>query len=233
MGAVKIVSNRVYHGEEIAYTAAISSCAKAGQFEHAVRLFREMKASGLAPDLVAYNTLFSAFRVAGEGNLAYELWNEMVSEEATTGRRADVVPTPDTITVQEAIGAMTRSQAYDHVDAVFADSVQRGIVFDADCFDTSWEVDLTKMTLSVARAACRFILRRASAMRQAGAEMEDLVFITGIGRNHDADHPSLREYVRDLLKNDFDPPISSEVPQRTSGTVVIKKESILAWISAQ
>ena len=192
-----------------------------------------MKTSGLAPDLVAYNTLFSAFRVAGEGNMAFELWNEMISGEAGAGRRADVVPRPDMITLQEAIGAMTRAQAYDDVDSVFADSVQRGIIFDADCFDTGFEVDLTKMTLSVARAACRFILRRAAAMHQAGSVMEDLVFITGIGRNHDSDHPSLREYVRDLLKCEFNPPIPTEVPQRTSGTVVIKKENILTWIRAQ
>jgi pentatricopeptide repeat protein len=232
---------RICIASEIAYTAAIASCGKAGQLDHAVRLFQEMLEQGLSPDRVAYNSLFTAFRVSSEGILAFELWSDMVSKRLTNSNskrvspRADDLTSPDIITVTEAIAAMNRGGLHEKVDMVFADAVQLGILFQDDSFDTCWEVDLTKMSLSVARAACRFILRRAAKIWREGADVDDLIFITGVGRNsnHDTDHPSLREYVQEILLSDFTPPIKSGVPRLASGTVVLDKARIVAWACEQ
>lgn len=218
---------------EIAYTAAISSCAKAGQSKQAAHLFREMKENGLKPDLVAYNSLFSAYRVAGEGDRAFQLWNELVSEHSGIPGTASVTPSPDIITVTEVIGALNQSGPENLIDTVFEEAVRRGIIFDADCFDTNWEVDLTKMTLSVARAACRFVLKGAANSYRSNAMVEDIVFITGVGRHHDNEHPSLRDFVRELLLNEFIPPIQSSIPLRASGTVVVTKDDFVTWARVQ
>ncbi|GKY92676.1 hypothetical protein MPSEU_000237700 [Mayamaea pseudoterrestris] len=218
---------------KIAYTAVISTCAKAGKYEHAIRLFHEMKDAGIPPDNIAYNALFTALRVAGQGKLAFDFWNEMIGSNSAAKTISKLEPIPDFITVQEVIGAITRVGAFESADIVFAEAVRRGIIFDANCFDTSWEIDLTKMTLSLARAACRFILQRTARMSRSGADIEDLIFITGVGRNHDENHPSLREFVQELLSSEFDPPILCNVPRLASGTVVVEKEMILDWSQKQ
>jgi pentatricopeptide repeat protein len=91
---------------KIAYTAAISSCGRSGQVDHALRLFRQMKEQGLSADRVAYNALFSAFRVAKKSDEAIELWDEMLGVEKqgkpriiATARASRA--TPDIITVTE------------------------------------------------------------------------------------------------------------------------------------
>eukprot|EP00980_Cylindrotheca_fusiformis_P013676 scaffold3515_cov126-Cylindrotheca_fusiformis.AAC.25 len=53
---------------KIAYTAAIGACGRAGESTKALELFQSMKEDGLSADRVAYNTLFSALRVAGDAN---------------------------------------------------------------------------------------------------------------------------------------------------------------------
>jgi pentatricopeptide repeat domain-containing protein 1 len=92
---------------KIAYTAAITSCGRAGKADEALRLFKQMKDEGHAADIVSYNALFAAFRVAKRANAAFELWNEMLGRfpgsqsqgKIATARNAFVVP--DIITVTE------------------------------------------------------------------------------------------------------------------------------------
>jgi pentatricopeptide repeat domain-containing protein 1 len=92
---------------QVAYTAAISSCGRAGQIDAALGLFRQMQSRGHTADIVAYNALFSALRVANRSEAAFELWNEMLVQ-ATYKKTAieTIVPRsnrlrPDIITVTE------------------------------------------------------------------------------------------------------------------------------------
>jgi len=92
---------------KIAYTAAISSCGRAGQVDHALRLFRQMKEQGLSADRVAFNALFNALRVAKRSDAAYELWDEMLGKNQSTPRRPNKIASarsdsnPDIITLTE------------------------------------------------------------------------------------------------------------------------------------
>jgi pentatricopeptide repeat protein len=236
---------------KIAYTAAISSCGKAGRVEDAVRLFRQMKDEGLAADRVAYNALFSALRVAKSSDMAYELWGEMCgkkrSQNTTTKAIATAKPdrfmTPDIITVTEAIAAISagdNKKDRNRVDEVFREAVKRGLVLRKDTLDSQCEFDLSGLSFPVARATCRFIVKRMLGNADGKDALVDLTFITGVGAKNnrrpsqgqpetseDSFHmTSLREYVQEILLSDFDPSITSFVPERQQGTVQIKGRTL-------
>lgn len=169
---------------------------------------------------------------------------------------------PDIITVTDVIATLSRSNGNDQkkVDQVFQDAVDRGIVLRKDTLDSEWEVDLTGMTLPVARAACRFIFQRIRSAVQNGESPAEVTLITGVGRgqrlrskddgsldfderrtgsnldqrqlsNHGS--TALREYVLQILKEDFDPPLRGAVPQRAQGTVLIDKRQVDNWVANQ
>jgi pentatricopeptide repeat protein len=237
---------------KIAYTAAISSCGKAGKVEDAVRLFRQMKDEGMAADRVAYNALFSALRVAKSSDMAYELWGEMCGKRqslntTTTAKAApklDRFTTPDIISVTEAIAAISagdNKKDRNRADEVFREAVKRGLVLRKDTLDSQVEFDLSGLSFPVARAACRFIVKHMLGNASGKDALVDLTFITGVGAKNsrrqspqgqpetseDSFHmTSLREYVQEILLSDFDPPITSFVPERAQGTVQIKGRTL-------
>jgi hypothetical protein len=85
--------------------------------------------------------------------------------------------------VSSAIGAMSSGgnepADCDMVDDVFEEAVRRGIVLRSDSMDTCSEFDLSGMSLPVARAAVRFVLKRLAS---PPAMPNSLSFITGGGR---------------------------------------------------
>lgn len=138
------------------------------------------------------------------------------------------------------------------MDEVFHDAVKQGIVLRSNSLDAQWEVDLSGMPFPVARAACRFLLGRLVSNDSSTNEVQDMAFITGIGKAQqirkdgtllgaggnptgsvlDRKDPttSLREFVQGILATDFDPPLTSLIPERAKGTVVIKKEVLSEWL---
>jgi pentatricopeptide repeat protein len=96
---------------KVAYTAAIASCGRSGQVQHAVQLFQQMQQQGHAPDTVAYNALFLAYRVAQRTDDVYDLWNEMIERSTTSIPRNTAIPyvpssgqiRPDIITLSEYV----------------------------------------------------------------------------------------------------------------------------------
>jgi pentatricopeptide repeat protein len=211
---------------KIAYTAAISSAGKSGQVDHAIRLFREMSEQGLAPDIVAYNALFSALRVGKRADVACELWKELCGnvefDEAAIIRptvararaRAYASVKPDIITLSEAIATVSSVSndeiSHKLIDDIFAEAVQLGIVLNSDPMDLNKKVDLSGMSFPVARAACRFVLQRITATPTDA--VRELAFITGVGVSTLRREPtqvnpqtktSLRDYMREVLLTDF------------------------------
>ncbi len=173
---------------------------------------------------------------------------------------------PDIITVTEVIGCLHSSlnkKNIERIDKVFNDAVEREIILSNDSMDTLWEIDLSGMSLPVARAACRFIMKRTLDHVKKTGELDNLVFITGVGKaqrleqdteednffskedDHSDDHElppvskksfgttALREYVRQLLRDDFEPPIYSFTPNLAAGVVQVEKEMIQKWINFQ
>lgn len=122
------------------------------------------------------------------------------------------------------------------VDEVFAEAVRRGIILREDAMDTCWEYDLSGMSLPVARAAVRFLMKRLATTYGSITDLKGLTFITGVGRsgkNVGYGTTSLRDYVQDILLKEFHPGLSSTVPKLAQGTVEVAKETMANWIRHQ
>lgn len=232
-----------------------AACGRSGKHEEALQLFTDMKDQGLQPDRVAYNAVLSALRVANMPDKALELWREMIGKKSAkstkiASAKADSSLSPDIITVTDVIAALGRSGgavSMEIVDTVFKEAVERGFVLNRDTLDSHYEIDLSGMTFPVARAAVRFVLNRAKGDSHRGAVVEDITFITGVGRaqffrsaskedlstdEQPESSMSLREYVQDVLVNDFNPSIQSSVPSLAQGTVEVPRASMKAWIKS-
>lgn len=225
----------------ISYTNAITACGRSGRHEEALRLFEDMKKDGVRPDRVSYNALLSAFKTADQAEAVWGLWQEMCGKDNNKG---GISISPDMITVTDAINGLERSKGYrDKSDAVFEEAVQRKLLFKADSLDTVWETDLSGMSFPVAHAAVRYCMRQVLEIANGGSGnvVQDLTFITGVGRAKsssgmadDGNAPvALREFVRDCMVNEFTPPIYSLTPKHSAGVVTIKKEVLTRWIAAQ
>jgi pentatricopeptide repeat domain-containing protein 1 len=242
---------------KVAYSAAISCCGKNGQVDHALRLFQEMSDQGIVADRVAYNAVFSALRVGKRSDTAYGLWRSMIGQRQRAvgpvrkpGHRTAALSdaTPDIITVTEAVAAISAdgsAASRDRVDEVFRDAFDRQLVLRSN-LDSTWDFDLSGLPLPVARAACRFILGRI-ALTSSLDDVSDLTLITGVGVNHrrqlSGDNEissgqtssserdiSLRDFVQHVLASDFDPPLSSEIPSRAQGSVLIPGAVLRAYL---
>mmetsp|Transcript_57557 Transcript_57557/g.140572 ORF Transcript_57557/g.140572 Transcript_57557/m.140572 type:complete len:824 (-) Transcript_57557:259-2730(-) len=248
----------------VAYSAAISACGRARESSKALALFDEMQRTGIVVDTVAYNAVFSALRATNDADKAFELWTKMCSSDNSNtaaryrgrGRKEVLGPRPDVITIQEVVSILSSAGRLDLMDEVFSDAVRRGTVLSNDSLDDEYEVDLSGMSLPVARAACRYVMRRLlpssdsiDSTTQSGREM---TFITGVGIAHHSfnmttrrqkknpstdsssdnsdgeslfeknPETSLQDYFCGILQTDFDPPLSSSIPERAAGTVAVE-----------
>jgi hypothetical protein len=153
---------------------------------------------------------------------------------------------------------LSRGNHLDQLDEVFAEAVKRGIVLRG--LDIQWETDLSGMSFPVARAACRYIIQQARGVAETSKDdLRDVIMITGVGRAHQTlrqrkqtgsdassngeqikesrlDAPrstSLRDYVQEILREDFKTPIESDIPKFAQGTVEVSKRSLLSWAEKQ
>ena len=218
-----------------------------------------MKAEKIEYDVVAYNALVSSFQNGGKPQMAYDVWKEMCgkSETTITGRNPNETKIrPDIITLTNVIASLERAKDDDNLnkmDSVFDDAVERQIIFSEDSMDTLWEIDLSGMSLPVARAACRHIMNKR-LFQHSLEQCEDLMLITGVGKHQQKQAPlndddsnvlnrvnfankqsrtALREYVRQVLREDFEPPIYSVIPKGAAGTVQVNKDVIEQWMISQ
>lgn len=182
---------------KVAWTAAINCCGKAGKVDEALKLFKDLRAAQLTVDLVAYNAVLYACRVARQPDLAWQLWSNLALK-------------PDLITITEVIGVLTDDT---RIAQVFQKAVDLGLVFDH--MDSDSDVNLSGLSLPVARAALAYLLPRSSS---------HLTLITGVG-------PSLKQHVQDVLLEEYG--IGSEVPKLAQGTVLLKAEDVEKWRERQ
>lgn len=245
---------------KISYTGAISACARCGEWAPALQLFVNMRADRIICDTVSYNALLSAFVNGGQADMAYDIWNEMCGKQGNIGKNVS----PDIISLTSVIACLERGKGKDKeekIDEVFATAVERQITLPEDSMDTKWEIDLSGMSLPVARAACRFIIKRLQQEIREGENCQDIMLITGVGKHHyEAEYfrnkgndeflaeeesssdqnnsdgrrtpgtTALREHVRQTLRQDFEPPIYSIIPDNAVGVVQVKKEMLHKWI---
>lgn len=178
----------------------------------------------------------------------YELWEEMCRSSGMGSSRSvdgdgEVRKGiyPDIVTLTEVIATLDRSPGNtklnrQRVDTVFSEAVNRGLILRHDSLDTSWEMDLSGMSFPVARAACRFIFRRLVERRQRRGteddareeevdEVKDLSLITGAGR--------MREYIREVLRDELVPSVYCVVPKLEQGTLVVKRQVLINYIDGQ
>lgn len=210
----------------IAYTGAITACARSGEWSHALKLFVDMKADRIKCDIAVYNALLSAFANGGKPDMAFQVWDDLCQGSGEFGAGIGNIK-PDIITVSSVISCLDRGfdgeMSKELVDKVFTDAVARQIIFPLDSMDTEWEIDLSGMSLPVARAAVRYIVTQLPNKET----LQDLSLITGVGRHHDQNpkfgSTTLRDYVKQVLQSDFNPPVLCSLAKRAEGTVIIEK----------
>lgn len=135
---------------------------------------------------------------------------------------------PDIVTLTEVIATLDRAAGKanrEKADLVFAQAVRRGIILREDSLDRAWEVDLSGMSFPVARAACRFIFRGLVQRVGDGEAVEDLSLITGASR--------MREYVREVLRDELTPAVYCVVPKLEQGTLQVKAKVMMNYIEGQ
>lgn len=192
------------------------------QWESAFTLFNEMKGDGLQPDIVAYNALIGAGMNSNRPMEVYDIWNEMCHTKSS-----DKV-SPDIVTLTEVIATLDRAPGRvnrERVDGVFSEAVKRGLILRKDSLDTSLEVDLSSMSFPIARASCRYIFRRIAERSNDDGEISELSLITGPSR--------MREYVREVLRDELKPPVYCVVPKAEQGTLLVKKQVLANYIRGQ
>jgi pentatricopeptide repeat protein len=191
-----------------------------------------------------------------------ELWNEMCQSSSTKPRpvksmdpRGRDNTSPDIITISECMSTLSEAGRVQQMDQVFEAALYRGIVLRSNALDVQWEVDLSGMAFPVARAACRYLLRNVVAKGSKPNEVQDMTFITGVGKaqqNRKEAYPfdngfgscdnvldkkdpttSLRDFVQGILATDFEPALVSTIPERAKGTVVIEKNILAEWLEHQ
>jgi hypothetical protein len=163
---------------------------------------------------------------------------------------ADKFLSPDIVTLTDVVATWSRSNRsvdIERMDQVFAEAVELGIVLRGN-LNSLWEVDLSGLSFPVCRAACRFIMAKALTSIRKGETPHSIIFITGVGRNRTpgnlqtpTDEPtssattslSLRDYVQNLLYEEFHPPLNTTIPLRAQGTVVIDREVLIQWTDRQ
>jgi len=224
---------------KIAYTGAISACARSGEWAPALKLFNDMKSDGIECDTAVYNALLSALSSSDKADEMFNLWTEMCSTR---------ICSPDRNTLATVIAGLDRKTGKGNnkkIDKVFSDAVEREIMLPTDSMDTDYEIDLSGMTLPIAKAACRFILRQLILKISEGETCHDLSFITGVSWNNKVDSSesshspkqtgsmALREHIRAVLRDDFEPPLYSCIPKMAAGTVQVKKEVLKKWVDTQ
>ena len=166
-------------------------------------------------------------------NKVFELWNDLCKGSGKFVAGTENV-SPDIITVSTVMSCLDSSgddKKYRvMMDSVFSDAVEKEIIFPSESMDTEWEIDLSGMSLPVARAAIRYIVSRLPNKD----DLEDLNLITGVGRHHYQQSKfgstALRDYVKEILHSDFDPPLSCSLANRAEGMVLIEKKTIEEWL---
>lgn len=186
-----------------------------------------MKSDGLQPDLVAYNALIGAGMTADKPVEVFDVWLEMC-QPSNERVSPDIVTLTEVIaTLDNAAGKANRKR----VDNVFSEAVNRGLILRTDSLDTSWEVDLSRLSFPVARAACRYIFRQIveqSAKNEDGDDdggVKDLSLITGASK--------MREYVRGVLRDELKPAVYCVVPKLEQGTLQVKEQVMRNYINDQ
>ncbi len=131
------------------------------------------------------------------------------------------------------------------MDQVFAEAVELGIVIRGN-LNSLWEVDVSGMSFPVCRAALRFIFAKALSSVRHGETPQSITLITGVGRFRtvgtqqtltddssasSATALSLRDYVQNLLREEFHPPLNTTIPIRAQGTVLIESDTVAQWLA--
>lgn len=197
---------------------------------------------------------------------AYELWGEICGRQSSSPESsssiasAKIVASPDIITLTDCIATLSRAGYTKKMDQVFREAVDRGIVLgrSIDDLDEQWEIDLSGLPFPIARAATRYLIQnmigeRGSKNKDDNASIQDMIFITGIGKaqqkrkeeSSTLQEPmapttvldrkdrttSLRDFIQGILETDFEPSLESVVPQRAQGTVVIEEANLAQWLN--
>lgn len=226
----------------IVYTAAISACGRAGDASGAMTLLAEMRAGGLVPDTVCFNAAINACRRSGKYQDAIDLLKEM----------EDLGLQPDLATVTDMVNALTEGDMVNEADAVYARGEASGAL-PSSTLDSDWELDISTLPPSVARAKVRSVMARillgatsspssdssnADLSKPKRRRTQDLILVCGTGVQRST-HGSasrrfdMRGFMKECLRSEYTPPLPTTTPPFLSGCVCVPADALQAWVDAQ
>jgi pentatricopeptide repeat protein len=120
------------------YNAAISACAKGGQWQQALSLLQEMREKGVIPDRITYSAAISACGKGGQWQQALSLLQEMREKGVT----------PNVITYSAAISACEKGGEVSESASLLKRGMEEGLFVEAFSIEKGMDkLDLHPYTL--------------------------------------------------------------------------------------
>jgi pentatricopeptide repeat protein len=176
----------------ISYSAAISSCEKAGKHQSALDLLREMDTRGIQPNVISYNAATSSCEKAGKHQSALDLLGEM----ETKGIQ------PNVISYSGVFECLLAQKDYQEIFRIIEKAHKTTCL---PQFTVSYPIwDLHGLTLAV---LCWLVLYSLLAIdfENDKSSCGDIIIVTGKkGKGSGPDGPVLKMGVTSFFKNEFD-----------------------------
>merc|ERR1712238_100105 len=206
------------------YSSAISACGACGRFQEALDLITIMrKRRQTKPNKIAYTGAISACARSGEWAPALKLFNDMKSDDIEC----------DTAVYNALLSALSSSDKADEMFNLWTEMCSTRI-----CSPN--RNTLATVIAGLDRKTGKGNNKKIDKVFSDAVEGEtchDLSFITGVSWNNKVDSSesshspkqtgsmALREHIRAVLRDDFEPPLYSCIPKMAAGTVQVKKEA--------
>jgi len=231
----------------ISYSAAISACEKGGQWQEALKLFREMSEKGIQPNVISYSAAISACEKGGQWQEALKLFREMSEEgiqpnvisynaaisACEKGRQwekalellrkmSDNGVDPDVISYSAAIHACFVCEKYPEAYGLIEPAQATSVLPKFYLTGSIWDLHNFSLPVSSLLIANSLIVVALSADNWG-----DIVVVTGQGHGSGPDGPVLKDGVPTFLTKLGGPVCTSVV--NNPGCFQIKKSSLVKW----
>ena len=226
------------------YTIVMMACGHARQWQKCLDLYGEMQRAGVPRDTITYNTMISALQNAGQWSEARELLQA----------EADAAPESDSASKRRIPELQTAAEIFESAQEVYSQGFLEGKIQhwgsplknitsmassivdgngdgadSAALVDVQYRyMDLHRFPVSVAKTAINFVFNE---MKQG--RVFDLRIITGRGNHVNSQgtrgvmRGEVEQHIRELEPRGF---LRVEPVEGNDGCIVVKRESIQAWL---
>ena len=224
------------HYEQLtpALTAAAYCLEKRSQYAWGIKMIEDwMDWSGRKPRPEAVLAVIRILSTRGRGEEVKILLTRCI-EEGTPAHYSKKGVSYEEMLYIGTITALHNNGLYDDADEVMISGISQGsLPFDLEHRDGRVELDLHGLNLALAHSTVRIAMRQ-QATNSTSESQEDMVLITGRGRNSALRlRPVLRPEVQRMLLEEFYPPLNTISEPGNLGALLVFADDISAWQSHQ